>query len=281
MAQTTEIAPGIRNFYKKYFGGLGLNRSVHALIGFLVDLYASALGFSFPAKFNWEWKLEMLTNKYEAETLSLFKKIITPGMVVIDIGAHIGFFSRIFSSLVGNSGIVHCFEADLDNFALLHKNTQGRGNVRLHKVAVSDHVGNIDFYHLDNSTGCHSVVDPGSASTKITVDATTLDTLIETGVISEVELIKIDIEGGEPFAFKGMEKLLKNTPDIKLVTEFNEKSLADGGTTAKAFFDQIRSYGFKISFITNNGTVPIDTIPASERSRYYSRTGYVNLYCEK
>lgn len=281
MAQTTEIAPRLRSFYRKHLNSPWLSRIIHQIIDILVDTLAHMQNFSFPEKFNWEWKMEMLMKKYEKDTVKLFEKIITPGMSVVDIGAHIGFFSRIYSELVGAAGHVYCFEADPENYALLEKNTLGLANVSLHKVAISDKNGTIDFYHLDNSTGCHSIVSPDTPSKKITVDSATLDSLIEKGDIENIDLIKIDIEGGEPFAFRGMEKLLNSSTQLKMVAEYNEASLVSGGTSGDDFLKQIASYGFTIHFITKNGLVALKTIPENKRRSYFSRTGYVNLYCTK
>lgn len=281
MAQTTEIAPTLRAFYRSHLSSPWLNKVAHKVIDVGVDAFAKSKNFSFPEKFNWEWKMEMLTNQYERDTVKLFNKIITPGMHIVDIGAHIGFFSRMYSKLVGPTGRVYCFEADPENYALLEKNTRGLTNVSLNKIAISDKNGTIDFYHIDNSTGCHSMVNPDSPSHKITVDSVTLDSLIEKGVVNDVDLIKIDIEGGEPFAFRGMEKLLTESKKIKLVAEYNEASLLSGGTSGAEFLKQISSYGFAIHFITKNGLVPLTSIPENEQRSYFSRTGYVNLYCTK
>lgn len=281
MAQTTEIAPRLRKFYRSYLSTPWLNKIMHRVIDTSVDTLASFQGFSFPQKFNWEWKMEMLSNEYERDTVKLFKEVITPGMHIVDIGAHIGFFSRMYAKLVGEKGMVYCFEADPENYAFLEKNTQGLKNVSLNKVAISDHNGTIDFYHLDNSTGCHSIVSPDSPAHKITVDSVTLDSLIENGTVKDVDLIKIDIEGGEPYAFRGMEKLLRESSKIKMVAEYNEASLVGGGTSGADFLKQIESYGFTIHFITKKGLIPLSTIPENEQRSYFSRTGYVNLYCTK
>src|SRR5688572_13621160 len=63
----------------------------------------------------------------EAET-RLFRELIRPGMVVVDVGANIGYFSLLASTLVGPTGRVYAFEPDPVNCALLRK------NVRLNRV---------------------------------------------------------------------------------------------------------------------------------------------------
>lgn len=281
MAQTVEIAPGLRSVYRRYFGFLGLNKVVHRVLDLGVDGLARVQGFAFPAKFDWEWKLEMLTKKYEYETVALCREIITPGMHILDIGAHVGYFSRIFSRLTGPEGVVYCLEADPENFSLLKRNTRRYPNVRLFQSAAAEHTGTIDFYHLESSTGCHSLIEPESSARKITVDAVSVDDLLARKEIARVDLIKIDIEGGEPLAMRGMQKLLTESRTIKVISEFNAGSLSAGGIEPHDFTTQLESYGFTVYGITNDGPVPLATLMRKDLKSYLLPTGYINLYCTK
>ncbi|MBI2030608.1 FkbM family methyltransferase [Candidatus Kaiserbacteria bacterium] len=281
MAQTVTIAPRLRALYRQYFGFLGLNRAVHRILDLGVDVLARIQSFVFPAKFNWEWKLEMLTKKYEHETVALCQQIITPDMHILDIGAHIGYFSRIFSRLTGPAGVVYCFEADPENFSLLKRNTRRYPNIRLFQSAVAEHTGMIDFYHLETSTGCHSLIEPESSARKISVNAVSVDDLLARGEIARVDLIKIDIEGGEPLAMRGMQKLLTESRTIKLISEFNAGSLSAGGVEPRDFIAQLESYGFTVYGITNDGPIPLPTLMSKDLNGYLLPTGYINLYCTK
>lgn len=281
MAQTTTLVPKLRTFYKKYFAFLGLGRLIHFVVSTVVNTYARLRDVQFPKKFDWEWKLEMLLDKYESETVELFKEIIKPTMNIVDIGAHIGYFSVLYSKLVGPDGHVYAFEADPENYKLLEYNTRRLKNISRNKKAVSEHTGTVDFYHIENSTGCHSVIDPDEISHKITVDSVALDDLITSGEIEKVDIIKIDIEGGEPLAFKGMKRLLTESSNIQLITEFNQGSLTAGGVTPEQFLMQLKSFGFTVFCITNHGLVPIDSLEKNDVGPYLHPTGYVNLYCKK
>src|SRR3569832_897765 len=74
----------------------------------------------------------------EAET-RLFRELITPGMVVIDVGANIGYFSLLASTLVGAEGSVHAFEPDPLNCKFLRKNVRlnRAANVKVVQAALS------------------------------------------------------------------------------------------------------------------------------------------------
>jgi len=65
-----------------------------------------------------ELKSKKIFEKFETE---LVKQEIHDGDTVLDIGANIGYFSLIFSKIVGNNGRVYAFEPDPNNFKILKK----------------------------------------------------------------------------------------------------------------------------------------------------------------
>ncbi|OGF62476.1 hypothetical protein A2926_01980 [Candidatus Giovannonibacteria bacterium RIFCSPLOWO2_01_FULL_44_40] len=276
MGQTTQIFPKAKKLYKKVLNSPTADRAVRGCLNLSVNLLAAGLGWNFPKKFDWDWKLEMLLHKYEADTFSLFKKNVKPGMTVIDIGAHIGYYTVLFSKLVGPSGKVFAFEPDAENFALLCKNTNGLKNVSLVNKAVADSDGEITFYKINQSTGCHSIVTPRLPSQKISVLAIRLDTFLAQNNIAEVDVIKIDIEGGEPFAFRGMDELFSKSRELMVVSEFSPKSLINLQIQPENFLKQIQNYGFSVYRILNGGGLEALAVENLADLEFY-KTGYTNL----
>ena len=84
--------------------------------------------------------------KNDAFEIATLKQIIKPGSYVLDIGANIGFYSKILSKIVGNNGQVFCFEPDKINFNYLKKNTASLKNTTLFNNAVSDKKDVIKVY---------------------------------------------------------------------------------------------------------------------------------------
>ncbi len=64
---------------------------------------------------------------HEPGTTALFKKLVKEGMTVVDIGAHIGYFSLLAASLVREKGSVFAFEPEPRNYALLVRNIELNG----------------------------------------------------------------------------------------------------------------------------------------------------------
>lgn len=95
---------------------------------------------------------------YEPKTTSLFKKVIREGDIVVDVGAHIGYYTLLASRLVGDTGKVYAFEPEPRNYDLLLKNLELNNvkNVVAIKKAVSNKKGTLKFYlskiSLEHST---------------------------------------------------------------------------------------------------------------------------------
>jgi len=81
-----------------------------------------------------------LNEKYSPEITDVLKKNVKKGDTVVDIGAHIGYFTIILSDLVGNDGKVIAFEPNPITFSILKKNieTNSLSNVILENLAISD-----------------------------------------------------------------------------------------------------------------------------------------------
>ncbi|MDD5544857.1 MAG: FkbM family methyltransferase [Acidobacteriia bacterium] len=142
---------------------------------------------------------------YEPEIQQLFRKMIRPGSVLVDVGANVGFYSLLASKLVGNKGQVYAIEPFPRNVKILERHLQLNHipNVTVFALAVSDACGMRGFLEGENPSVGHL----GEANTS-TVETVTLDSLLEQGLILPPQFIKMDIEGEERSALSGAERLL-------------------------------------------------------------------------
>jgi len=279
----------VRRLYRTYIHLPWLDTVLYALLERITDARALWHGFSFPVNYVRRWKLDMLSGLYEPGTYALFKKVIKSGMVIVDIGAHIGYFTRLFSACVGKSGKVYAFEADPENFALLEKNTSRLRNVERVQLAVADTRGVLQFYHYDDKSGAHSTlpnVPLNYAKRELTVQATDLDSWLKQKGISRVAVIKMDIEGGESAALRGMQDTLKKAK--VLVTELAPAWVEAAGSAPLQFLQSIERLGFEIFAITENGLVKLSPVrsegfrallPKPANGSHASE--FINLYCVK
>ncbi len=258
---------------------LGMRSAAKMLVEYVVNIFSRVRGFSFPAKFGWRWKLEMLLERYERETTRLFKNIIKPDMTVVDIGAHIGYFSRIAAKLVGHRGHVYAFEPDTDNRLLLEKNVRRYSFVSVRPEAITSNVGNVLFYHVHGSTGCHSTI-PQPNTLEFTVPATTLDAFVEARRITHIDVIKMDVEGGEWAALEGMQHVLKQKT-LSVILEWKPDALIQGTHDPEMLLSMLVHKGFSLSVITDKGLLPLEPGDLARARDYLDNTGSVNIYARK
>jgi len=170
------------------------------------------------------------------------KHFISAQSTVLDIGANYGHYTVEMSELC-SKGSVLAFEPVLFTFEVLQKvkdNFQLQ-NVELYHAAVSDRKGSIEMtvplleFGAPNTGVAYVGKNENSNSQSINVETICLDDLDISG---KIDFIKIDIEGHEPNAFKGMENLIgKNRPVILI--EFSYSCLQRAGTVPKDFADYI------------------------------------------
>lgn len=153
---------------------------------------------------------------YEYQKQLLFANTIKENSIVFDVGANVGFYTLLASSLVGPAGKVFAFEPVPRNCAYLKKHLRLNHikNVTLFEVAVADSKGMTSFdASTDNSMGHFS--EQG----KLQVNTVCLDDLVTEGRILAPDYIKIDVEGAEMMVLSGASAILgKYHPTLFLAT---------------------------------------------------------------
>ena len=165
--------------------------------------------------------------KIESPEDEFIKKILKPNSVVIDIGAHWGGFSILFGKLVGEGGKVYSFEAAKRNFKLLKWNiyiNHLKGIVEPFNLAAGNENTSVKLKIAKTSSGHNSILRKDlSAEMEEEVQQVRLDDFLK---LPKVDFVKIDIEGYEYYALKGMENLIKNN-QLWLFIEFSPKFMGD------------------------------------------------------
>lgn len=156
---------------------------------------------------------------------------IGPGQNVIDVGAHIGYFTLVMAGLVGDRGSVLAFEPDPDNFALLQANLRlnRTRNVLAEAKALSDRAGRAELHASDDNTGDHRLYASSTPRAVRAVDTVTLDGYL-CGRDEPMHFVKIDTQGLEPRILDGMSGLIeRNRPWLTLAIEFSPGLLRCSG----------------------------------------------------
>jgi FkbM family methyltransferase len=134
------------------------------------------------------------------------------GQVVVDAGARVGAFAMKISRAVGEDGRVLAIEPEPRSFALLMKNIRANGirNIVAVQKALWSEPEELNLF-LSGNGASHSIYPGpfyGSTGDSIRVQASTLDDILKGHEMASVDFIKMDIEGSEIEALKGMKRAL-------------------------------------------------------------------------
>lgn len=172
-----------------------------------------------------EWRGDACAK--EPGTVKWLEESVQPGDAIYDVGACIGAYSFIAAYLLGDSGgCVYAIEPAASNFAALAVNTMLNAQTRKVyplAVALSDCNRVLHLEHSDVMSGAatHSLAsDPAAFSHPVL--AWSLDTLRSVYKLQRPNLIKIDVDGHEYTALKGMKNTLKDSKLRSVLVEVNE-----------------------------------------------------------
>jgi FkbM family methyltransferase len=207
----------------------------------------------------------------------VFRQHVAFGMTVVDVGAHVGYYTLQGARLVGKTGRVYAFEPDPYNFALLTRNVEINDyrNVVCVRQAVSNRSGAGELF-LSRYSVSHSMCSGVAKSDqKTSIMTTSLDDYFREAGWPPIDFIKMNIEGWEYFALKGMERLAGLSRHLNMMLEYHPEQLQESGVTAPLFFTQLSSMGFKVYLIDEHkGIQPMNEMTL--RNGYWS-----NIFCRK
>jgi FkbM family methyltransferase len=192
--------------------------------------------------------LELSLKVYEPQEVIYLESIVNSGNTVLDIGANIGYYSLILARKVGENGRVYAFEPEPENFELLKKNVaiNHYQNIIPVNMAISDTNGISRLYINETNKGDHRLYDSGNKRSFITVEKIKLDDYFKGQPQTNIDVIKMDIQGSELQALKGMTNLLLNSKKLILVLEFWPFGLNCAGSNPEELIDFLTEMGFHI-----------------------------------
>jgi FkbM family methyltransferase len=220
-------------------------------------------------------------NKQDAFEISLIKKYVNTRDTVLDIGANIGFYAELLSNFVGKNGNIHCFEPDTTNFKHLKNRCKHLQNVHINHKAVSHKTEVIKIYTSKRLNVDHRTYKPDVYDQEIDIDAVSIDDyfLSNYSELPQINFIKMDIQGFEMSAIKGMTQVLQN-PNLKMLSEFWPYGMKKAGTSVLEYYQLLKQYNFYIYLIENHQLFEL----SEEKVKTFldlPETTYMNIFASK
>jgi FkbM family methyltransferase len=150
----------------------------------------------------------------------------------------------LVAELVEPAGRVFAVEPNEKNFEILVANTlswQEDGRVEVFQTALSDETGSANLFLNSRNCGMHRMYS-SVVCTHESVPVTVVrgDEL----QLEPLDFIKIDIEGYEPRAMRGLKQTLLNSPHVKILSEFSPFSMMEANESPLRWLDWMSKLGF-------------------------------------
>jgi FkbM family methyltransferase len=192
--------------------------------------------------------------RWDPADAAALTEALEPGMHVLNIGAHIGYFALLAARLVGPTGQVTAVEPAPDNFALLRANVSRSDarNVRLVNAAAWRTSGTLELSLSPTNTGDHRAYAHAEADRAVPVRAVALDEILG----ERLDLVFADTQATEHIAIEGMRETIRRARPTMLL-EFWPHGIRELGDDPEAVLRSYRSLGYEI------GAVDLEIAPGA------------------
>ncbi len=185
---------------------------------------------------------------HEKNSTEEVKRVIKPGMKILEIGANIGYYALIETKLAGPTGHLYAIEPSPYNFDLLKRNLELNNirNADLHQAAFGEKRDKVKFYMYDRSNLSSFIKreDMGMETTEIEVEMVTLDDFLR---LKNADFIRMDVEGYELEILKGGTQVLSSDSKPKLFfIEVHSDLLHKKDSSGREIIELLAKYGYEV-----------------------------------
>jgi FkbM family methyltransferase len=216
----------------------------------------------------------------------IFLNLVRNGDIVFDIGANRGYYTLLFSHLVGKDGQVHAFEPIPPTFEYLSERVfeeKRFDNIYLNEVAAGEKNETTNLQMPDGDDGQASMKIHASGSWEHVHSIKTflckvvkLDDYAKDKQVTRLNFLKCDVEGAELFALKGLTDLLHKASPI-LYLEVCADWTKSFGYGPGDLINMLSSFGYSDFYVVTNKIQHLRSPIIELSSKYFS--GSVNLLC--
>lgn len=200
-------------------------------------------------RLDWHSSKAFVFGTYEPAVVQLLLEIVRPDWLVLDVGAHVGYFALLLAKLVGPSGKVIAFEPCPANFQCLAENVRINNlkNVVLEHLAVTATSGTTTLRSNDDDQ-LSFTASLADGQPMIEVKTMSLDDYASR-FQERVNFIMMDVEGFEEAVLQGAESTVRRFLPIFLIELHGFDQLGSNHPAIK----QLRRMGYEIRFLNDAG----------------------------
>lgn len=191
---------------------------------------------------------QIYLGSFERHETRWVRRWLKPGGTFVDVGANVGYFTLLASSLVGPTGRVRACEPSLYAFQRLEATLRDNAisQARVFNFALAEKPGTLNLYFTSPTVTNHTpsmVAQEGARSVPVPVRP--LDECLEEWGLERVDILKIDVEGFEPQVLAGARKALATGRIRAILCEFNDHWLRKNGSSAAELYAWIRGHHYR------------------------------------
>ena len=189
---------------------------------------------------------------YEPSELQFFQKYCRGDLTLVDVGANIGLYTSLAMHGLTSVGRILAFEPRPQSFALLKKNIASNHrtagpHVDAFPIAASTEPGAFTLYQNPDNHGDNRLyLSQDFQWRTIEVQARPLDDVLAEQGVTEINFLKIDVQGYEQQVLGGLKQTLRRSTDVILMTEFWPKGLTEAGGGPLAYLEDLSDLGFQL-----------------------------------
>lgn len=216
--------------------------------------------------FNYDPSLRKITipEDYKDQEKILGKSV----NVIFDVGANVGQTSFKYRKLFPHA-IIHSFEPFPPVFEKYLLAISGDKHIKPNQLALSKNAGTSTFFTNKNNytnsllpvEASHKNDENFAPDTEIKVTTSTLDLYCKANHIEHIDILKMDVQGGELMVLQGAENMLKEGKVDLIYTEITTSPFYENQPTFETIRSFLEKYGFKV-FRSYDDGVPTKNLTA-------------------
>jgi FkbM family methyltransferase len=208
-------------------------------------------------------------------------RILRPGMVFLDIGAHHGLYSLVAAKRLGADSTVIAFEPSQNEFRRLrlHLRLNGMRSVRAESIALGATSSNQKFFQIISGDSTRGGLRPPASSDRVSetsVETARLDDCLARFALDRVDLVKLDVEGAELEVLQGASMVLTKFRPI-FICEVLDATTQVWGYNAREIVLMFQRFDFQIFEAQLDGSI----VPHEVKDHYPEIRNYLAVPKER